>query len=164
MIKKIGFSASRCIADIVAGKVNIYNVVLLTTSTDCPTIEHWLRVIEAYHSIPNYDDRSLADYKLEDCLKVAKELWYSGKVHQPRVYGGVRMKSPYVWMDLVHTNEDREANPALAKAWEHAQMIGGLVSTVPDTGGFDAYDEAISEIAQLSAEITDDMYESKPNK
>lgn len=164
MVKKVGFSASRCIADIALGNVDIFDVVMITTGTLCETLEHWERVVSMYHSIPNYDDRSLADYDLEVCLKIARDLWNAGKVHQPRVYGGVRFKSPYVWMDLVHTKEDRDSNPVLAKAWEHAQTIEGLVSTEPDASGFDAYDEAINEIAQLSAEITDDMYESKLNK
>ena len=34
-------------------------------------------------------------------------------------------------MDLVHTKEDRDANPMLAKAWEQAQMIENLVAPDP---------------------------------
>ena len=131
MIKKIGFSASRCVRDIVEDVVNLRDVVMITTGTDCPTLESWLGVMRAYASLPIWDDRSLAGLDPEKVTQVAETLWHQGKVHQPRTYGGHRTRSPYAWMDLVHTKEDRDSNPALAKAWEQAQMIEGLVAAGP---------------------------------
>ena len=131
MIKKIGFSASRCIRDIVENKVSLEDVVFITTGTNCPTLEHWMEVIDAYTQIEVYDERSLADLDKQRVLEVAQDLWQFGKIHQPRVFGAHRSRSAHVWMDLVHTKEDRDANPMLAKAWEQAQMIENLVAPDP---------------------------------
>lgn len=163
MIKKIGFSASRCIRDIVEGKVNVYDVVMITTGTDCPTLESWLNVMRAYAKIPLWDERSLAELDLEKILQVSEELWHQGKVHQPRTYGGYRTRSPYVWMDLVHTKEDRDANPVLAQAWQRAQVIEGLVT--PALADYDQYEKEfedfIDQTAKDIAEETDDLNENK---
>lgn len=131
MIKKIGFSASRCIRDIVEGKVNFEDVVFITTGTDCPTKDKWIDVIDAYTQIEDWDERSLANLDREKVMMQAHDLWDYGKVHQPRVFGAMRQRSRHVWMDLVHTKEDREKNPMLAKAWEQAQMIENLVAPDP---------------------------------
>lgn len=165
MIKKVGFSASRCIYDIVTEKVEIYDVVMITTGTDCPTLDQWLNVMKGYASLPVWDERSLAELDPKKVEQVAKELWQTGKVHQPRVYGGYRTKSPYVWMDLVHTKEDRDANPILARAWQHAQTIEGLVTPIEsDNEVYDMFDDVINEISELTAEETDDLNENKPNE
>lgn len=166
MVKKVGFSASRCIRDIVEGKVKEHDVVMITTGTDCPTLEIWLKVINAYASIPVWDERSLSDLDIKKVLEVATELWYQGKVHQPRVMGGYRIRSPFVWMDLQHTKEDRDANPVLAQAWERAQTIEALVA--PDLADYDAYEQDMNEIidslAKDIAEETDDLNENKLSK
>jgi len=128
VIKKIGFSASRCIRDIVEDKVSFESVVFITTGTNCPTLETWMEVIDAYTQIGVYDERSLAELDKQRVMEIAQDLWDYGKVHQPRVFGAHRQRSPFVWMDLVHTKEDRDANPMLSKAWEQAQMIENLVT------------------------------------
>ena len=127
-MKKVGFSASRCIRDIVEGKVKLHDVVSITTGTMCPDLEKWLGVMEAYMQIEDWDSRSLAGLDHDTVIQVATDLWEEGKVHQPRNFGAYRRQSPYVWMDLVHTSEDREANPALRNAWERAQMVETLIT------------------------------------
>jgi hypothetical protein len=127
-MKKVGFSASRCIRDIVEEKVDIYDVVSITTGTMCEDFTHWIQVMEAYMQVEQWDSRSLAGLDRDKVLRVATELWESGKIHQPRCVGAHRSKSPYVWMDLVHTSEDREASPALRSAWDRAQMVETLIT------------------------------------
>ena len=126
---KVGFSASRCIRDIADGRVSIDSVVSITASTMCETKEHWIEVIEAYHAVPDYDDRSLNMCDHDKVIMIAHDLWDMGKRHQPRLVGASRTRSPYVWMDLVHTLEERDAHPAIKAAWEKAQMIEVLSST-----------------------------------
>lgn len=166
MIKKIGFSASRCIRDIVEDKVLVHDVVLITTGTDCPDLSIWLKVIDAYATLPIWDERSLAELDMKKVHEVATELWHQGKVHQPRVMGGYRIRSPFTWMDLVHTKEDRDANPTLAKAWEQAQIIEGLIA--PQLSDYDAYeqdmDQLINSLAKDIAEETDDLNENQLSK
>jgi hypothetical protein len=127
-MKKVGFSASRCIRDIVEGKVALYDVVSITTGTMCPDLEKWLGVMEMYMEIEEWDHRSLANLDHDKVIRVATDLWEDGKIHQPRNFGAYRSSSPYVWMDLVHTSEDREASPALRNAWERAQMVETLIT------------------------------------
>jgi hypothetical protein len=127
-MKKVGFSASRCVRDIVEGKVNLYDVVSITTGTMCNDFEHWIEVMEAYIQVEEWDHRSLAGLDHDTVIKVATELWETGKIHQPRLVGAHRTSSHHVWMDLVHTSEDREASPALRNAWSKAQMVETLVT------------------------------------
>jgi hypothetical protein len=126
---KVGFSASRCIRDIAEGRVSIDSVVSITASTMCETKEQWIEVIDAYHAVPDYDQSSLAMCDHDKVIMVAHDLWDMGKIHQPRLVGAHRTRSPYVWMDLQHTSQDRENNPTLRKAWEQAQIIEALSST-----------------------------------
>lgn len=163
MIKKIGFSASRCIRDIVEDKVNIRDVVMITTGTDCPTIDIWIKVMDAYATLPIWDERSLAGLDMEKVRKVAEQLWQEGKVHQPRTYGGYRTRSPYPWMDLVHTKEDRDANPVLAQAWERAQVIEGLIA--PAMSDYDAYEQDMADIINnVSSDIADATDDTPENE
>ena len=127
-MKKVGFSASRCVRDIVEDKVNIFDVVSITTGTKCEDLEKWLGVMEMYMQIEEFDHRSLAGLDHDTVIRVATELWEAGKIHQPRLAGAYRTSSPFVWMDLVHTSEDRESNPALKNAWSRAQMVETLIS------------------------------------
>jgi hypothetical protein len=127
-MKKVGFSANRCIRDIAEGRVNLDDVVSITASTLCETKEHWIDVVEAYYDAPDYDERSLSMCDHDKIIMIAHDLWDMGKIHQPRLVGAHKPKSLYTWMDLVHTSEDREHNPALRKAWEQAQMLETLIS------------------------------------
>lgn len=163
MIQKIGFSASRCIRDIVEDKVKLHQVVFLTTGTHCENLEHWLKVMEAYATLPLWDDRSLAGLDAELVKEVSTELWESGRVHQVRANGGHRRRSPYAWMDLVHTKEDRDANPALAKAWQQAQMMEALVA--PELAEYDAYEKDMEQLAKEAWEIVGKIEnENQPSK
>ena len=166
MIQKIGFSASRCIRDIVEDKVKLHQVVLITTGTDCPELDIWLKVMDAYASLPVWDDRSLAGLDMVKVKDVATELWETGRVHQVRTNGGHRRRSPYAWMDLVHTKEDRDANPVLADAWSKAQMVEALVA--PQLSDYDAYErdmnDIIDKLATDVAEETSDHNEDQPSK
>lgn len=151
MIQKIGFSASRCIRDIVEDKVKLHQVVLLTTGTDCPDLKIWLEVMDAYATLPPWDSRSLAGLDREMVHAVATDLWETGRIHQVRTNGGHRSRSPWVWMDLVHTKEDRDAHPALAKAWQQAQMMEALVA--PELAEYDAYEKDMEEMAEAARKL-----------
>ena len=129
---KVGFSASRCIYDIVEGLVSLDEVVSITTGTSCETKEHWMEAINAYVKIADiFDTRSLNGCDYEKVIETANALWDAGKIHQPRLVGGGRYRPNFVWMDLQHTKEDRDNNPALRKAWEQAQVLEAL-STTPN--------------------------------
>lgn len=124
-MKKVGFSAGECMYDLLTGKVQFEEVVMITTSTRAVTQEDWTRVIEQYHAMGRFGDATL-----EDAIALGNKLWTNGLIHQPRNFGAWRIQSPHAWMDLVHTSEVRESTPALKEAWEQVQFLENLVSGI----------------------------------
>jgi hypothetical protein len=122
MSKKVGFSASQCIADLLAGNVNFNDVVMITTGTRAESKEHWAGLIEQYHSMHYFPG------PVEEAVAMGNRLWDAGVIHQPRMYGSYRIKAHYAWMDLVHTSKDRASNPALRDAWQQVQLLEGLIA------------------------------------
>jgi hypothetical protein len=133
---KIGLSYSRCILDIVEGRVDISDVLVIIARTDFdPTIDdEWAGIWEGYCygglSNPewsNYDFNSPEDQaKFRD---VSTELWEQGKIHQPRKFGAHPRRLPYYWLEAGLQSEDIESNITVKKAWEQFQILAGLANT-----------------------------------
>jgi len=133
---KIGLSYSRCILDIVEGRVDISDVLVVIARTDFdPTIDdEWAGIWEGYCygglSNPewsNYDFNSPEDQaKFRD---VSTELWEQGKIHQPRKFGAHPRRLPYYWLEAGLQSEDIESNITVKKAWEQFQILAGLANT-----------------------------------
>jgi hypothetical protein len=128
---KIGFSFGRCVRDIVNGEVAIEDVLVIIARTWMPTVEDALDVIEQYM----YERTYLRGLDEEECKRVGKELFESGRIHQPRALtkGGVyqtRIQEDYVWMDVVPTTVSDI--PAVQEAWENYQLVLRLCNTLPD--------------------------------
>jgi hypothetical protein len=126
---KIGTSYSRCVRDIIDGKVDIKDVVVIVSRTDFdPNNDtHWKNIWEgyiyggmSYAEWANYSDRE------EDFKRVTLDLYESGKLHQPRQYGAHPPRMAEYWYDLILSNEVVENNPAAKKAWENYKLISGL--------------------------------------
>jgi hypothetical protein len=126
---KIGTSYSRCVRDIIDGKVDIKDVVVIVSRTDFdPNNDtHWKNIWEgyiyggmSYAEWANYSDRE------EDFKKITLDLYESGKLHQPRQYGAHPPRMDEYWYDLILSNEVVENNPAAKKAWENYKLISGL--------------------------------------
>jgi hypothetical protein len=126
---KIGTSYSRCVRDIIDGKVDIKDVLVIVSRTDFdPNNDtHWKNIWEgyiyggmSYAEWANYSDRE------EDFKKITLDLYESGKLHQPRQYGAHPPRMDEYWYDLILSNEVVENNPAAKKAWENYKLISGL--------------------------------------
>jgi hypothetical protein len=141
---KIGLSYSRCVRDIVDGKVNIDDVLILITRTDFDPHddEQWSGIWIGYgggttntylngffsHSNPEW-----AGYEDEDQFRsVSIELWETGKLHQPRKFGAHPKRRPEIWLEAVLPNSELEKNPSAKMAWEKFQTIAGLSSVTLD--------------------------------
>ena len=137
---KIGLSYSRCVRDIVDGKVNIDDVLVLITRTDFDPHddEQWSSIWHGYgggtenaysrgffsHSNPEW-----AGYHDEDQFRsVSIELWETGRLHQPRKFGAHPARRPEIWLEAVLPNSELENNPAAKMAWEKFQTVAGLAS------------------------------------
>jgi hypothetical protein len=143
---KIGLSYSRCVRDIVDGKVDLDDVLVLITRTDFDPHddEQWSSIWHGYgggtenaysqgffsHSNPEW-----AGYPPEDEAKfrlISTELWDQGKLHQPRKFGAHPRRRPEIWLEAVLPSSELETNPAAKKAWDQFQTIAGLTNVELD--------------------------------
>ena len=137
---KIGLSYSRCIRDIVDGKIDIDDVLVIVARTDFDPHDNdqWQGIWQGYHGRSMMSNPEWAGYQDEDedrFRSVSIELWESGKFHQPRKFGAYPRRLPYYWLETFLPDEELETNPAAKKAFEKFQMLAGLISADPlDTG------------------------------
>ncbi len=132
---KIGLSFSRCVRDIVEGKVDIKDVLVIIARTDFDPRDQkqWDGIWQGYGggytagspwSMPEWSNFSTQDE--ERVRSVSIDLWNQGKLHQPRQFGARPGRLPYYWLEVGPSQEDMESHPAVKKAWENFQIIAGL--------------------------------------
>ncbi len=129
---KIGLSYSRCVRDIVDGTVDIEDVLVVIARTDFDphNDEQWSSIWRGYHSRSGWGNPEWADYDNETNFRdVSKELWDTGKLHQPRQFGAHPRRLPYHWLETVVSDSDLENSPVVKDAWDRFQMVSGLRGT-----------------------------------
>jgi len=135
---KIGLSYSRCIRDIVDGKVDINDVLVLITRTDFDPRddEQWAGIWTGYGGGQTFGspfgNPEWMDYPAEDEAKfrdVSIKLYSSGKMHQPRKFGARPHRLPYYWLETVVSDNDLELSPVIKDAWDKFQMVSSLKGT-----------------------------------
>ena len=138
---KIGLSYSRCVRDIVDGKVDIDDVLVLITRTDFDPhdAEQWQGIWEGYGGGQQFgspfSNPEWSNYPAEDedrFRSVSIELWERGLFHQPRKFGARPQRRSEIWLEAVLPNSELEKNPAAKKAWDNFQMIAGLTNVKLD--------------------------------
>jgi hypothetical protein len=124
---KIGLSLSRCVRDIVEGRVDIEDVLILITRTDFdPTVqEQWDSIWIGYQSL-NPEWIGLDHDAVRD---VIMQLWDTGRIHQPRKFGSRPMRRPEIWLEAVLPDSEMEQNPSVKAAWDQFQILAGLAGT-----------------------------------
>tara|TARA_B110000503_G_C6885928_1_gene304725 strand:- start:153 stop:575 length:423 start_codon:yes stop_codon:yes gene_type:complete len=128
---KIGLSYSRCIRDIIDGKVAMRDVLVIVARTDFDPRddEQWRNIWEGYgggsHPGGIWSNPEWAGYDDEDKFReVTLELYNTGKLHQPRQFGSHANRMNNYWLDCVVPQD--EMTPAQQKAWDNYQLITGL--------------------------------------
>ena len=138
---KIGLSYSRCIRDIVDGKVDINDVLVLITRTDFDphNDEQWTSIWQGYgggQTFGNpYSNPEWMNYPSEDESKfrdITIDLHDSGKLHQPRKFGAHPQRRPEIWLEAVLPSSELEKNPTAKMAWEKFQTVAGLANVELD--------------------------------
>lgn len=138
---KIGLSYSRCVRDIVDGKVDIRDVLVLITRTDFDPHddEQWKGIWEGYGGGQTfgspYSNPEWMDYTSEDEIKfrdVSIELWDTGKLHQPRKFGARPQRRSEIWLETVLPDSELETRPAVKEAWDNFQVMAGLTGVKLD--------------------------------
>ena len=136
---KIGLSFSRCVRDIVDGKVDINDVLIIIARTDFDPHDdkQWQGIWEGYgggqHHGSLWTAPEWSGYEDEDQFRsVAIELWESGKFHQPRKFGAHPSRRREIWLEAVLPSEELDQNPAAKAAWDKFQTIAGLTNVELD--------------------------------
>ena len=134
---KIGLSYSRCVRDIVEGKVDINDVLVIIARTDFDPhdSEQWKGIWEGYGGGQQFgnpwSNPEWMDYPAEDedrFRSVSIELWEQGKLHQPRKFGARPTRRPEIWLEAVLPSEELEKNPAAKIAWNKFQTVADLTN------------------------------------
>ena len=140
---KIGLSYSRCIRDIVEGKVDIADVLVIIARTDFDPRDdkQWQGIWQGYaggsnpgsmvrgfFSGSNPEWGAYGDEDEDLFRSVSIELWESGKLHQPRQFGAHPSRRPEIWLEAVLPSEELEKNPAAKLAWDKFQTVAGLTN------------------------------------
>jgi len=128
---KIGLSYSRCVRDIVEGKVNISDVLIIIARTDFDPRDddQWSGIWAGYHGDHFFNTNmewNNTEHTEEEFRTVSTKLWNSGKLHQPRKFGARPARLPYYWLETVLVGEDLESNVAVKQAWDQFQILAGL--------------------------------------
>lgn len=134
---KIGLSYSRCVRDIVDGKVDIDDVLVLITRTDFDPHDddQWSSIWVGYHDSYGLSNPEWRNYPPEDedrFRSISIELWETGKLHQPRKFGAHPKRMPYYWLESSLPSEELDRFPAVKKAWDNFQVVAGLTNTTLD--------------------------------
>jgi hypothetical protein len=137
---KIGLSYSRCVRDIVDGKVDINDVLVVIARTDFDphNDKQWdgiwqgyaggsdAAVMRGFFGGSNPEWYGYTDEQEDLFRNVSIELWEQGKLHQPRKFGAHPRRLPYYWLEVSLPTDELENNPAVKKAWEQFQIVAGL--------------------------------------
>ena len=132
---KIGLSYSRCILDIVEGRVDIEDVLIVIARTDFDPHDdkQWAGIWSGYchggMSRAEWGDYDFFNKEDEDKFRsVSIMLWEDGKFHQPRKFGAHPARRAEFWLEAVLPSEELDRNPAAKKAWEKFQTIASLTN------------------------------------
>lgn len=137
----IGTSLGGCLLSLMAGEVSEDEVMFIVTRTLCPDYKTFMKVVEQYYAEGNPYARNpqygLGDYDLTEVKNLATRLYYSGRIHQPRVFDNEGRTAghyyPYnhpaklghgLWMQVVPTNEN--TTPAVVEAYEKYKVLDAL--------------------------------------
>ena len=138
----IGTSLGGCLLSMMAGEVSADEVMFIVTRTLCPDYESFMKVVEQYHEEGNPHalnpaQYGLGDYDITEVKNLATRLYFSGRIHQPRVFDSEGRTSGHyfyydhpaklgygLWMQVVPTNDN--STPAVVEAYEKYKMLDNL--------------------------------------
>ena len=134
----IGTSLGGCLLSLMANEVSEDDVMFIVTRTMCPTFEKFIDVVKQYHAEGNPYARNPAQYglgdsPLDDVIALASKLYYSGRIHQPRVFSEEIGHHAYthptkyahgLWLQIVPTNYN--STPVVVEAYEKYKMLDNL--------------------------------------
>ena len=126
---KVGLSFSLCVVDIITGKVDESDVLVITTGTDFDphNDQQWGQFYRGYElrwSVTGHTESEFRD--------LSTRLYDLGRIHQPRQFGAYPARRREFWLEAVLPSSELESNPAAKDAWDKFQMIAGLTDVKLD--------------------------------
>jgi hypothetical protein len=134
---KVGLSFSRCVRDIVEGKVDIDDILVIISRTnfDPKDDKQWKGIWEGYGGgqtlgspWSNPEWNGYGDEREADFRAVTIALLENGKLHQPRQFGAHPSRRSEIWLETVLPSSELDTNPTAKKAWDNFQVVAGLTS------------------------------------
>jgi len=136
---KIGLSYSRCVLDIVEGRVDAEDVLVLITRTNFDPHDdgQWAGIWGGYThgglSNPEWGHYNYHSKDDEDRFRsISIMLYDDGKMHQPRKFGARPTRRQEIWLEAVLPSSELEKNTAAKDAWDNFQVIAGLTNVKLD--------------------------------
>ena len=126
---KVGLSLSRCLRDMVEGKVLFEDVlvVIARTKIDPYNDDDWKKLFDGYlYGGLSHPEWAGMEDEEENLRHVLKQLHANGKLHQPRQFGAHPTRLSYYWLECFAPTEEIANNPATLKAWERYKLLAGL--------------------------------------
>jgi len=138
----IGTSLGGCLLSLMANEVSEDEVMFIVTRTFCPDHDAFMTVVEQYYAEGNPRARNpaqygLGDYNFTEVKNLATRLYYSGRIHQPRVFDDEGRKAGHsyqynhparlgqgLWMQVVPTNDN--TTPIVIEAYEKYKVLDAL--------------------------------------
>ena len=138
----IGTSLGGCLNSLMANEVSEEDVMFIVTRTLCPNYETFMQVVEQYYEdgtpiTRTTNSYALREYELTKVKELATRLYYSGRIHQPRVFDNEGRKSGHhydynhpaklgngLWMQVVPTNDN--STPSVVDAYEKYKILDTL--------------------------------------
>ena len=131
----VGTSLGRCLRSILLGEVSEDNVLLIITRTMTPDLEEFIVVVRQYHDEGNYSSFTPHEYDLsakpwEEVEALAKRLYTTGKIHQPRNFASLGSQfihpelSNDTWVEVSPKN--RNSTPSVIEAYEKYKILDAL--------------------------------------
>lgn len=115
---KVGFSFGFCVNDILKGHVDLDDVMVIQCGTYMKEEAHVIEVIQSYIQMGRIDGN------YDEAVKIGLALWNSGRLIQPRLYGGsntIVASQGYHWMDLTPSPLSTDEN--VKRAWRDYQVM-----------------------------------------
>ena len=128
---KIGLSYSRCVRDIIDGKVDYDDVLIIIARTNFNPHddEEWANIWHGYHDYYGLSSPEWADYEdseEERFRHLSQQLYDEGKLHQPRKFGAGVQRRQEIWLEAVLPETELESRPAVKEAWDRFQVLAEL--------------------------------------
>jgi len=132
----VGTSLGGCLKSLATGEVSTDDVLVIITRTDCRTLEELLGVVKTYYEYGNTNARQRSNYDLSQCdidrvIEITSELYYNGKIHQPRLYNGfggfvhVELSRKEIWIPLAPSPKTDDIR--VVDAYEKYKVLRNLL-------------------------------------